>query len=230
MADVTRFEARPREAGNKGAVRALRRSGWVPGVVYGDSAEQVLVSLESRVLRRAMLSARFASSLCQLDLDGRQVRVLPREVQTDPVTDEPIHIDFMRVARGGTVTVTVPVTFHGEDDSPGLKRGGVLNIVRREVEVVCPADAIPEEIAFDVSKADINDSIHFSQAKLPANVEPTITDRDFTVASISAPTVVPEEEEAEAAAAEPEAETEGVEPESAEAAEGGEEESEGNAS
>ena len=204
MADVTSFEARPREAGNKGAVRALRRSGWVPGVLYGDSAEQVLISLESRVLRRAMLSARVGSALCQLELDGKTLRVLPREVQKDPVSDDPIHIDFMRVARGDRLTVTIPVHFEGEDDSPGLKRGGVLNIVRREVELVCPADAIPEAITFDLSQADINDSVHFSQAKLPRNVEPTITDRDFTVASISPPTVAPEEEEetAEAAAEE----------------------------
>lgn len=215
MAEVTSFEARPREVGTKGAVRSLRRSGWVPGVVYGDSADQVLIALESRVLRRAMLSARFGSSLCQLELDGKTFRVLPREVQTDPVTDEPIHIDFMRVARGGRVTVTVPVSFRGEDESPGLKRGGVLNIVRREVELVCPADAIPEAIVFDLTQADINDSIHFSQATLPSNVEPTITDRDFTVASVSAPTLTPEEEE-------PEEEAAAAEPEAAEAAEPGE--------
>lgn len=200
MADVTTFETRKRELGTKGAARSLRRSGWVPGVVYGDRKEQDLVSLEARMLRRAMQSARFSSTLCTLRIDGQEVRALPREVQTHPVTSEPIHIDFMRVGRGATVTVTVPVAVVGEDDSPGLKAGGVLNIVRREVEVVCPADAIPEQVTLDVSRAEMNDSLHISQAQLPANVELTITDRDFTVATISPPMRTPEEEDELAAA------------------------------
>ena len=227
MADVTTFETEAREIGTKGAVRSLRRSGRVPGVVYGDRKEQELISLEARVLRRALQNPRFESSLCTLRMKGGEVRVRPREVQTHPVSDEPIHIDFMRVAQGATITVTVPVTFIGEADSPGLKKGGVLNIVRREVEVTCPADAIPERVSLDVSSADINDSLHISQAKLPANVELTITDRDFTVATISPPMLTPEEEderaEAEAAAETPEPEAEAApEPELEAGVKGGE--------
>jgi large subunit ribosomal protein L25 len=205
MADATEFETESREVGTKGARRALRLSGRVPAVVYGDRKAQQLISVESRVLRRAMQSARFASTLVTLKIDGRQVRALPREVQTHPVIDEPIHIDFQRIGRGSSVTVTVPVTFVGEEESPGLKAGGVLNIVRREVELTCPADTIPERITLDVSKAEINDSLHISQADIPDNVELTISDRDFTLATIAPPTITPEEEdekaEAEAAAA-----------------------------
>lgn len=204
MADVTEFDIELREAGTKGAVRSLRRSGRVPGVLYGDQKDQQLISMEARLLRRALQSPRFASTLVTLKVGGRSVRALPREVQTHPVLDEPIHIDFQRIGRGATVTVTVPVVFTGEEESPGLKEGGILNIVRREVEVVCPADSIPEQITLDVSEAAINDSLHISHARIPDNVELTITDRDFTVATIAPPTLTPEEEdekaEAEAAA------------------------------
>lgn len=232
MADVTEFETEPRQTGTKGDRRALRLSGRVPGVVYGDRKEQQLISVESRVLRRAMQSARFSSTLVNLKIDGRAVQALPREVQTHPVLDEPIHIDFQRIGAGSSVTVTVPVVFVGEEDSPGLKQGGVLNIVRREVELTCPADAIPERITIDVSKAAINDSLHISQATIPANVELTISDRDFTVATIAPPTLTPEDEDEKAeaeAAAEAEAEApveegEGEAPAESEAGAGGEEE------
>ena len=218
--DVTTFETEMREAGTKGQARSLRRSGRVPGVVYGDGKEQQLVSLEARVLRRALQDARFASTLYTLRIDGREVRALPKEVQSHPVSGEPVHIDFMRVARGAKVTVTVPVTFIGEEESPGLRNGGVLNIVRREVELICPADAIPEQVTLDLSSAEINDSVHISQAKLPSNVELTITDRDFTVATISPPMLTPEEED-EKAAAEAAAEVPEVEGEAEPAEEGG---------
>jgi large subunit ribosomal protein L25 len=205
MAEVTRFETLPREVGTKGAVRSLRRSGRVPGVVYGAKQAQELISLEARILRRALRNPRFASTLCTLELNGGAVQALPREVQKDPVSDEPIHIDFIRIAKGARVTVTVPVHFSGEEESQGLRRGGVLNVVRREIELTCPADAIPEEVTLDLSGADINDSLHISQVRLPANVEVTITGRDFTVASIAPPSLTPEEEDAAAEAAEAEA-------------------------
>jgi large subunit ribosomal protein L25 len=197
MAELTNLAAEMREGVGKGANRALRRAGRVPAVVYGGDAPQEMVSLEARELRRALHNSRFFSTLCSLQMNGGSVRVLAREVQLHPVSGEALHIDFMRVGRDATVTVTVPVVFANEDISRGLKRGGVLNIVRREVELVCPVDAIPGEITVDLKDADINDSLHISQVSLPAGVEPAITDRDFTIATISAPTVMAEEEEAE---------------------------------
>jgi large subunit ribosomal protein L25 len=172
-----------------------------------------MISLEARALRRALHNPRFFSTLCSLQVDGQAVRVLPREVQLHPVSEEPLHIDFVRVGRHATVHVTVPVVFANEDISRGLKRGGVLNIVRREVELVCPVDAIPGEITVDLKDADIHDSLHISQVTLPQGVRPAIADRDFTIATISAPTLMVEEEE-EAAAVEGEE----VAPEQAEAA------------
>jgi large subunit ribosomal protein L25 len=219
MAELTSLAAAPREGVGKGASRSLRRAGRVPAVIYGDKAPQEMISLEARELRRVLQSARFFSTLCNLQVNGEAVRVLPREVQLHPVTDEPLHVDFVRVGRGATIVVTVPVVFAHEDVSRGLKRGGVLNIVRRELELLCPADAIPGEIVVDLSDADIGDSLHISQVTLPEGVRPAITDRDFTIATISAPTVISEEEEAEAAeeAEEEEArEREAAEPEETE--------------
>ena len=220
MAELTSLAAAPREGAGKGASRSLRRAGRVPAVIYGEKAPQEMISLEARELRRVLQSARFFSTLCNLQVNGEAVRVLPREVQLHPVTDEPLHVDFVRVGRGATITVTVPVVFAHEDVSRGLKRGGVLNIVRRELELLCPADAIPGEIVVDLKDADIGDSLHISQVTLPEGVRPAITDRDFTIATISAPTVIrDEEEEAEAVeeAEEEEArEREAAEPEESE--------------
>jgi large subunit ribosomal protein L25 len=219
MAELTSLAAEPREGVGKGSSRSLRRAGRVPGVIYGEKAPQEMISLEARELRRALQSARFFSTLCNLQVNGEAVRVLPREVQLHPVTDEPLHVDFVRVGRGATITVTVPVVFAHEDISRGIKRGGVLNIVRRELELLCPADSIPGEIVVDLRDADIGDSLHISQVALPEGVRPAITDRDFTIATISAPTVIREEEEAEAAEeaeAEEAPEREGAEPEESE--------------
>jgi large subunit ribosomal protein L25 len=219
MAELTSLAAEPRAGAGKGASRALRRAGRVPGVIYGENAPQEMISLEARELRRVLQSARFFSTLCNLQVNGEAVRVLPREVQLHPVTDEPLHVDFVRVGRGATIVVTVPVVFAHEDISRGLKRGGVLNIVRRELELLCPADAIPGEIVVDLSEADIGDSLHISQVTLPEGVRPAIADRDFTIATISAPTVISEEEEAEAVEEAEEAEArerEAAEPEGTE--------------
>jgi large subunit ribosomal protein L25 len=202
MAELTSLAAQTREGVGKGANRSLRRSGRVPAVVYGDDAPQEMISLEARELRRALHNPRFFSTLCSLQVDGEAVRVLPREVQLHPVSEEPLHIDFVRVGRHATVTVTVPVVFANEDISRGLKRGGVLNIVRREVELLCPVDAIPQEITVDLKDADIHDSLHISQVSLPEGVRPAIADRDFTIATISAPTIIREEEEEAEVAAE----------------------------
>jgi large subunit ribosomal protein L25 len=219
MAELTSLAAQPREGVGKGASRSLRRAGRVPAVIYGEKAPQEMISLEARQLRRVLQSARFFSTLCNVQVNGEAVRVLPREVQLHPVTDEPLHVDFVRVGRGATIVVTVPVVFAHEDVSRGLKRGGVLNIVRRELELLCPADSIPGEIVVDLKDADIGDSLHISQVALPEGVRPAITDRDFTIATISAPTVITEEEEAEAVeeAEEEEArEREAAEPEESE--------------
>jgi large subunit ribosomal protein L25 len=207
MVEMITFAAEVREAAGKGPARALRRSGRVPAVIYGERKDQAMVSLEARALRRQLGNPRFFSTLCALQVEGETVRVLPRDVQLHPVTDDPLHADFVRVSAGTTVEVEVRVVFINEDISPGLKRGGVLNIVRREVELRCPADAIPAEITVDLQAFDIGDSVHISHVALPEGVRPTITDRDFTVATISAPTVVLEEAE-EAAEAEAAAEAE----------------------
>jgi large subunit ribosomal protein L25 len=224
MSEMMSLVAEDRSAVGKSASRSLRQAGRVPGVVYGEKKDQRMFSLEARALRRELHNPRFYSTLYALELGGEKMRVLPREIQLHPVTDEPLHADFVYVSKGATVTVEVPVVFLNEEECPGLKKGGVLNVVRRELELVCPADAIPEQIELDLGQADVGDSLHFSQVSLPANVQPTITDRDFTIATIAAPTVeVEEAEEGEEVAGE-----EGVEaPAEAEAegegeAEGGE--------
>ena len=208
MVEMITFAAEVRAIAGKGPARALRRAGRVPAVVYGERKEQEMVSLEARALRRQLANPHFFNTLCSLQVNGEAVRVLPRDVQLHPVTDDPIHADFVRVSAGATVEVEIPVVFVNEDTSPGLKRGGVLNIVRREVELVCPADAIPGELTVDLAAFDIGDSVHISHVRLPEGARPTITDRDFTIATISAPTVVAEEAEAALAAAEEEKERE----------------------
>ena len=197
MSDMTSLVAEDRTAVGKGAARAIRQAGRVPGVVYGEKKEQLMFSLEARALRKELQNPRFYSTLCQLEIGGKSVRVLPRDIQLHPVTDDPIHADFVYVSRGASVTVEVPVLFLNEDECPGLKRGGVLNVVRREVELVCPADSIPEKIELDLADADIGDSLHYSHAIVPDNVEPTITDRDFTIATIAAPSGGADDEGAE---------------------------------
>jgi large subunit ribosomal protein L25 len=217
MAETTTFSAEARAASGKGGARRLRRAGRVPGVIYGEKKDQQFISLEARLLKRALGDPHFHSTLCTLQLNGEEIRTLPREIQVHPVTEEPIHADFERVSRGSKVTVTVRVHFVNEEASPGLKRGGVLNVVRREVEIICPADSIPAEIEVDLAGFDINDSVHISNAALPPGVQPTITDRDFTIATISAPSVMrAEDEEAEAEGEEEAEEKEEEEEEEAE--------------
>ncbi|MGI9510315.1 MAG: 50S ribosomal protein L25/general stress protein Ctc [Geminicoccaceae bacterium] len=195
MSDMTSLVAEDRTTVGKGAARAIRQGGRVPGVVYGEKKEQLMFTLEARALRKELQNPRFYSTLCALEIGGKPVRVLPREVQLHPVTDEPMHADFVYVSRGATVTVEVPVLFLNEEECPGIKRGGVLNVVRREVELICPADSIPEKIELDLAEADIGDSLHYSHAVVPDNVEPTITDRDFTIATIAAPSGGADEDE-----------------------------------
>lgn len=202
MADIIAFPANARERAGKGAARATRRSGQIPGVVYGAKEPPVLIAVDPKVLKQHLGQSGFFTRLVDIQLDGKAHRALPRDVQYHPVTDQPIHVDFMRVSADAKVTVAVPVVFTNEGLSPGLKKGGVLNIVRHEVELVCPVDSIPHSLTIDLAGKDIGDSIHISHIPLPQGVRPTITDRDFTVATVAPPTVQTEEEIRPAAAAE----------------------------
>jgi large subunit ribosomal protein L25 len=195
MAETITFAAERREGSGTGPARALRRAGKIPAIVYGGREEPLQVALTFKEVRRQVTTnPRFFSSVVELDMGGGdKIRVLPREAQLHPVTDDPLHVDFMRAQAGALVAVGVPVRFINEQQAPGLKRGGVLNIVRREVELLCPADRIPAEIVADLSGLDINESLHISAVQLPEGVRPTITDRDFTIASIRPPSTEAEE-------------------------------------
>ena len=182
---IIEIEATARPRAGKGAARAVRREGQVPAVIYGDKKAPETISLDANELKKLVHSGGFMSTVLGVKIDGRVARVLPRDVQLHPVRDDILHVDFLRVAQGGTITVQVPVEFINEETSPGLKRGGALNIVRHEVELQCPSDAIPDHLTIDLGSANIGDSIHISAVSLPANVTPTITDRDFTIATIT---------------------------------------------
>ncbi|MEO1092610.1 MAG: 50S ribosomal protein L25/general stress protein Ctc [Pseudomonadota bacterium] len=178
--------AEPRSATGKGPNRRLRSVGKVPAIVYGGGADPLMCALVAKDVRKELrTNPRFFSSVVELDLAGKKLQVVPREAQLHPVTDDALHLDFIRVTKGSFVTVQVPVLFLNEERSVGLKRGGVLNVVRRELELVCPVDAIPERIEIDLAEAEIGDSLHISAVSLPEGVTPTITDRDFTIATIT---------------------------------------------
>jgi large subunit ribosomal protein L25 len=203
MTDVHTLSAEPRNRAGKGAARTTRREGRVPAVIYGNKQDPVLISVDPKALDREVHKTAFYTTLFDIQINGTAHRVLPRDVQFDPVSDRPVHADFMRVTDKTRVRVAVPVQFENQGLSPGIKRGGVLNIVRHEIEVYCLADKIPHSIAIDLAGLDIGDSVHISMVKLPEGVRPTITDRDFTVATVAPPTVqkTEAEEAAEAAAA-----------------------------
>jgi large subunit ribosomal protein L25 len=195
MAEISTIAAQRRERAGKGPARAARRAGRVPGVIYGSKKDPSMVTLDPRELDRELKTGTFLATVYDVQIDQDKERVLPRDVQFDPVTDQPIHVDFLRVSATSSVTVQVPVNFLNEEESPGLKRGGLLNVVRHEIEMICRADAIPAGIDIDLTGLDIGDSVHISMITLPDGVAPTITDRDFTIATVAAPTVVQEEEE-----------------------------------
>ncbi len=184
MAELTELKATAREGTGKLANRALRAQKQVPGVIYGGTQEPQNVALEYKLVWQNYQTGHFLSTVYMLDVDGKKERVIPRDVQVDPVRDFPIHVDFMRVSRTSRITVEVPVQFVNEEASPGLKRGGVLNIVRHQVELSCPADSIPDRITVDLTGLQIGDSVHISAIKLPEGVTPSIADRDFTIATV----------------------------------------------
>ncbi len=201
MPEMISLSAEPRLRAGKGAARAMRREGRVPAIVYGDNKEPVMISLEPRELGRVLARPGFFNHLVEISVDGATHRTLPREVQYHPVTDAPLHIDFQRVGAGSQVTVAVPVVFINQEQSPGMRRGGILNVVRHEVEMVCSVDSIPERIVADLTGLEIGDTLHISAIELPAQARPVIQDRDFTVASIAASSAVREEAAAAAATA-----------------------------
>jgi large subunit ribosomal protein L25 len=219
MSDALTLPAEARERAGKGASRALRREGRVPAVIYGGKEEPTKIHLEEKELRRQLGTGHFMNSIVEIDLGGEKIRTLPKDVALHPVTDRPEHVDFLRMTKGGKIEVSVPVVFINEEASPGLKKGGVLNVVRHELELVCENDKIPSEIVIDVTGKEVGDSVHISELVLPEGSESAITDRDFTIATLVAPSALKKSEGAEGE----EGEEEAVEGEEAEAAEGDEE-------
>ena len=197
MSEQNAISAEPRDRAGKGAARAIRRAGRVPAVIYGDKKDPVMVSLEPRDLVKRLNTGAFLATVYEVRVNGGAERVLPRDVQFHPVNGRAMHVDFLRVSKTTRTNVMVPCVFLNEEESPGLARGGLLNIVRHEIEVVCGVDDIPAQFEMDLTGLDIGDSIHFSAIALPEGVDPVIADRDFTVATIAAPTIQEEEEEEE---------------------------------
>ncbi|MFT4185146.1 MAG: 50S ribosomal protein L25/general stress protein Ctc [Rhizobium sp.] len=195
------LKAEARERVGKGSARELRRNGLIPAVIYGDKQAPVSIALNTNEVTKRIHAGGFLTTVATIDVDGKKIKVLPKDYQLDPVRDFTLHVDFLRVSGNSQVTVEIPVHFANHEKSPGLKAGGVLNIVRHEVEVHCPADAIPEFFTVDLSGLKAGDSIHISHVALPKNVTPVITDRDFTIATIVAPAAGLAEEGSEEASA-----------------------------
>jgi len=200
MSKIIKLQATARGGAGKGAARAVRREGRVPGVVYGDKKEPQNISFAYNELQPHVNTGRFMSTLVDLEVDGTVVRAIPRDIQFEPVRDFISHVDFLRLGKGARIHVEIPVHFKNHLDSPGIKKGGVLNIVRHEIDLYCPADFIPDEILIDLTGLEIGQSIHISAVKLPENVTPAIRERDFTIATIAAPAGLKEEEAAAAEA------------------------------
>jgi large subunit ribosomal protein L25 len=190
MSDQLTLSAETRNGAGKGASRELRRQNRVPAVIYGNKQEPELIHVEEKALIKLLMTGHFSNSVVEIELGGKKQITIPKDVAFHPVSDRPMHVDFLRIVKGAKVDVEVPVIFVNEDASPGLKRGGVLNIVRHELELICDNDKIPDDIQIDVSGFDIGDSIHISSVKLPKGSESKITDRDFTIATIVAPSAL----------------------------------------
>ena len=188
------IEATIRNTRTKGEVNSLRIKGSIPAIIYGGLEKNQKISLSKKNLKNLIEKQNFLSNIISINLDGKSENVLPKEIVWDPKSDEPIHIDFLRIVKGAVVLLEVPVKFINNDKSPGLKRGGVLNIVRRKVELKCPTENIPKELIVDLDNLDIGASIKISSIKLPENVVPTIQGRDFVVATVAAPTIIKEPE------------------------------------
>jgi large subunit ribosomal protein L25 len=198
MSEVLTLAAEPRERAGKGASRAIRRSGRVPAVIYGAGSAATPIHVEEKILVRQLSSGHFMNSIVEIDVNGEKTRTLPKDVQFHPVTDRPVHVDFLRLSGDSKITVNVPVQFVDEDKSPGMKRGAVLNIVRHEVALDCAPSAIPDNLVVSLAGLDVGASIHISAVTLPAGVEPHIHDRDFTIATMVAPSALKKSDAAEA--------------------------------
>ena len=197
------LEANTRTGKSKGDVRSLRLNGNVPAIIYGGSEQNEKISVSKKILKSLLDKEGFLSSIIALKVDGKNQNVLPREVEYNVISDEPTHVDFLRIVSGVKIRIEVPVQFINHETSPGLKRGGVLNIVRRKIELKCPSEKIPETIVIDLDGVDIGESFKISSVKLEEGVTPTILGRDFVIATLAAPTVMKEPEKpAEAEAAE----------------------------
>ncbi|MFL5006487.1 MAG: 50S ribosomal protein L25/general stress protein Ctc [Microvirga sp.] len=218
MSEQLTLPAEARDRAGKGASRALRRDGRVPAVVYGEKKEPLSVHVEEKLLSKMLSTGHFMNSVVMIDFQGKAHRTLPKAVDFHPVSSRPIHVDFLRIGEHTKVTVAVPVRFDNDEESPGLKRGGVLNVVQHELEIECDAAHIPNEIHIDLTGLEIGDSIHISQVKLPDGVVPWNDEEDFTVATIVSPSAMKAEEEETA----PAGEVPTVEGEEGEAGEGGE--------
>ena len=195
MSEQLTLPAEARDRAGKGASRALRRDGRVPAVVYGEKKEPLSIHVEEKLLSKILSSGHFMNSVVMIDLDGKAHRTLPKAIDFHPVSSRPIHVDFLRIGEHTKVTVNVPVRFENEEASPGLKRGGVLNVVQHELELHCDAAHIPEEIHVSLDGLDIGDSIHISNITLPEGSTAAIDDRDFTIATVVAPSAMKSEEE-----------------------------------
>ena len=207
--NMTTLSAKKRETKTSGEISKLRIDGFVPGILYGGSEKNKKISLNKNSIKNLIDSENFFSAILNLDIDGKKEKALPREISFDPLSDEPIHIDFLRIVKGGKLALEIPVRFINSEKSPGLKKGGVLNIVRRKIELRCPTENIPSELLVDLNDTEIGTSIKISSIKLPKDVVPTIQGRDFVVATVASPTVVIEPEKpAEETAVEGEATTE----------------------
>lgn len=197
MSEQLTLSAEARDRAGKGASRALRREGRVPAVIYGNNEEPLSIHVEEKLLSKLLGTGHFFNSVVMVEVGGKTVRTLPKDVAFHPVTDRPLHADFLRVAKNAEVTVAVPVRFENEDKAPGIKQGGVLNVARHEIELVVSADKIPDEVVVDLTGLEVGDSVHISAVTLPKGAASAIEDRDFTIASIAAPTVLTEAEIAE---------------------------------
>jgi len=203
------LDAKTRETKTRGEINKLRIEGFVPGILYGGSEKNKSISLKKNSIKNLINSENFFSAILNLNIDGKEEKVLPRDISYHPLSDEPVHVDFLRIVKGTKLALEIPVKFINSEKSPGLKKGGVLNIVRRKIELRCPIESIPSELVVDLDNTEIGTSIKISSIKLPENVHPTIQGRDFVVATVASPTVVVEPEKpTEETAAEGEAGTE----------------------
>ena len=191
---MSNLEANLRSKTSRGSNNILRSKGMVPGVLYGGEEKNELISVSKKHLKTLLDQENFLSNVLKIRINEKEINVLPREISFDVVTDEPIHVDFLRMVAGRKIILEIPVKFINSEQSPGLKRGGVLNIVRRKVELKCPTESIPKELVVDLDGLDIGASVKISAIQLPENVSPTITGRDFVIATVAAPTVVKEPE------------------------------------